>query len=101
MRLSIHLRIAVVLILGPPVHYSLSIAFTLSVVDKLGFDLILGMDFLKEEHAVVDTRHYILTIYDGLMSTPMIKADHHSTAYLVANVTVPPFRKQSFAHSVN
>jgi predicted aspartyl protease len=37
-----------------------------AVLEKLGFDSILGMNFFRGAHTVVDMRTNTLTLFDGL-----------------------------------
>jgi hypothetical protein len=44
----------------------LKIPITLAVVENLGYDLIIGMDVLRQTQAVFDVETNILTLYRGL-----------------------------------
>ena len=69
----------------------LSIPFTFCVIDKLDFDVILGMDFLSETQAVIDIKSNTLILYDGITSIPMTRTGEHKLVQTVSTVTVPPF----------
>jgi hypothetical protein len=70
--------------------HGLVIPFVFSVVEKLSYDCILGMNFLQETNAVIDATTGTLGLYHGLLTVPMIRADNPATVQLVCNVTLPP-----------
>jgi hypothetical protein len=61
-----------------------------SVVEGLCFDLILGMDFFREAHAVVDMRTNMLTLFDGLTAVPMSDTGKHPVVATTMPVVIPP-----------
>jgi predicted aspartyl protease len=61
-----------------------------SVVEGLCFDLILGMDFFREAHAVVDMRTNTLTLFDGLTAVPMSATGKHPVVATTMPVVIPP-----------
>jgi hypothetical protein len=61
-----------------------------SVVEGLFFDLILGMDFFREAHAVVDMRTNMLTLFDGLTAVPMSDTGKHPVVATTMPVVIPP-----------
>jgi hypothetical protein len=61
-----------------------------SVVEALCFDLILGMDFFREAHAVVDMRTNTLTLFDGLTAVPMSDTGKHPVVATTMPVVIPP-----------
>jgi hypothetical protein len=61
-----------------------------AVVEGLGFDLILGMDFFREAHAVVDMRTNTLTLFDGLTAVPMSATGEHPVVATTMPVVIPP-----------
>jgi hypothetical protein len=52
------------------------IPFVFSVVEKLSYDCILGMNFLQDTNAVIDTTAGTLNLYHGLLTVTMIRADN-------------------------
>ena len=69
----------------------LSLPFTFCVIDKLDFDIILGMDFLRESRAVIDIRSNSLIIFDSVTSVPMTHTSEDKIVQNVSTVTIPPF----------
>jgi hypothetical protein len=74
----------------------ISMPFTVSVVDKLSFDLILGMDFFRETGAVVILRTKVLSLFDGLTSVPMTTTGEHGIVSTVSSVKIPPYSETIF-----
>jgi hypothetical protein len=70
--------------------HGLVIPFVFSVVEKLTYDCILGMNFLQDTNAVIDASSGTLSLYHGLLTVPMIRADNPATVQLICNVTLPP-----------
>jgi hypothetical protein len=70
--------------------HGLVIPFVFSVVKKLTYDCILGMIFLQDTNAVIDASSGTLSLYHGLLTVPMIRADNPATVQLICNVTLPP-----------
>jgi hypothetical protein len=69
----------------------LGVPCTFSVVQNLGFEAILGIDFLKEAHAVIDIKNNTLSLCDGLIAVPLITAVDHVTVSTATAVKLPPF----------
>jgi predicted aspartyl protease len=76
---------------------NLSIPVTLSVVDKLGFDLILGMGFFRQTQAVVDIRQKLLTLYGGLTPVPISTSTGDIAVVTASVVKVPPLSEAVFS----
>ena len=72
------------------------IPMTLAVIEKLGYDLILGMDFFKETDAVVDVKAQLLSLYNGLTMVPMTSTGDSPVATSVNTVTIPPYSEAIF-----
>jgi hypothetical protein len=70
--------------------HGLVIPFVFSVVEKLTYDCILGMNFLQDTNAVIDASSGTLNLYHGLLTVPMIRTDNPATVQLICNVTLPP-----------
>jgi hypothetical protein len=49
----------------------IAVPLTVAVVDNLSFDLILGYDFFRDAHAIVNVRTNTLSLFDGLTEVPM------------------------------
>jgi hypothetical protein len=49
----------------------IAVPLTVAVVDNLSFDLILGFDFFRDAHAIVNVRTNTLSLFDGLTEVPM------------------------------
>ena len=67
-----------------------TIPITLHVVDNLAFDVILGMDMLRQTSSVINFGNNTLSIYDGLIEVPMMRALNAATVYTVCNVRIAP-----------
>ena len=75
----------------------LIVPFSFSVIDKLGYDCILGMDFLEDTKAVIDVRTNTLSLFDGLTTIPMTKRGNITTIQTVANFSIPAFSEAALA----
>ena len=71
--------------------------FVFIVMEKLGFDCILGMDLLEATEAVIDVKTNALHLFSGLTSVAMTQTGHHTTVATVTQVTIPPFSEGVFA----
>jgi hypothetical protein len=74
----------------------LILPLTLAVIDKLGYELILGMDFLREARAVIDTSAKTLTLFGGLSSVPMTQTGAHPVVRAATAVEIPPMSEAVF-----
>jgi hypothetical protein len=75
----------------------LSIPITFDVIDRLGYDCILGVSWLQAAKAVIDLSSNTLSLYDGLISVPMIRlANMAQTVFTIANVTIPAYSESVF-----
>ena len=65
---------------------------TFQVMDKIIFPVILGIDFLTENHAVIDTSHGIVSFHDDLVATKFVKTVKNSSFFvrMTNSVTIPP-----------
>jgi O-acetyl-ADP-ribose deacetylase (regulator of RNase III) len=67
-----------------------AISMTLYVVKSLAYDLILGLDMLQQTRSIINLANNTLSIYDGLIHVPLMRALSASTVYTVCNVSIPP-----------
>jgi hypothetical protein len=74
----------------------LGVPCTFSVVQYLGFEAILGIDFLKEAHAVIDIKNNTLSLCDGLIAVPLVTAVDHVSVSTATVVKLPPFSETIF-----
>jgi hypothetical protein len=74
----------------------LRIPFSVNVIEKLNFDAILGLDFLQQTQAIVDVAENSLTLYQGLLTIPMIRLSDAPSVLTVANVTIPALSEAVF-----
>jgi hypothetical protein len=74
---------------------------TFSVVENLGFEAILGFDFSRDALAVIDLPNKSLTLYGGLISVPLIRADDHITVYTIETIKIPPKSEAIFDASTH
>jgi hypothetical protein len=70
--------------------HGLVIPFVFSLVENLIYDCILGMNFLQDTNDIIDASSGTLSLYHGLLTVPMIRADNPATVQLICNVTIPP-----------
>jgi hypothetical protein len=75
----------------------LHIPCTFSVVQNLGFQAILGMDFLTEAHAVVDLKNHTLSICDALITVPLVRGDDNFTAFSTDDIQIPAHSEAIFS----
>jgi hypothetical protein len=79
----------------------MKIPCTFSVVENLGFEAILGFDSLRDARAVIDLLNNTLTLYDELISVPLIRADDHITVYTIETIKIPPKSEAIFNASTH
>jgi hypothetical protein len=65
-------------------------------VEKLGFQSILGIDFLTDAHAVVDHKNHTLSICDELITVPLVRANDNFIAFTTEAVDIPAFSEAVF-----
>jgi len=65
--------------------------FVFIVIERLGFDCILGMDLLNETKAVIDVHSSVLILFEGLTTINMTLNGQHITVSTIAAVIIPPF----------
>jgi hypothetical protein len=74
----------------------LQIPFTVSVIEELNYDIILGLNFLDETQAVIDVSKNSLVLYQGLLSVPMTPTGEAALVRTVAHVTIPAMSEATF-----
>jgi hypothetical protein len=74
----------------------LKIPISLIVIDNLCHPIILGMNFLKDTKADIQLTKNTLSLYNGLLSVPLIRSGQSPSVYPIANVTVPPQSQSIF-----
>jgi hypothetical protein len=74
----------------------IAVLLTVAVVDNLSFDLILGFDFFREAHAIVNLRTNTLSPFDGLTEVPMTAAGEYPVVSTYSLVTIPPLSEAVF-----
>jgi len=65
--------------------------FVFIVIERLGFDCILGMDLLNETKAVIDVHSSVLILFEGLTTINMTSNGQNITVSTIATVVIPPF----------
>ena len=70
--------------------------FNFLVIEKLGFDCILGMDLFQQASAIIDTKNNVLQLFDGLTSIPMSKTGDHVIVRSIASISILPYSKAIF-----
>jgi hypothetical protein len=68
----------------------LIIPFLFLVIEKLGYDSILGMNFLQQTNAVIDVGSKTLNLYHGSLIVPLTQSGNHAAVQLTCNVSIPP-----------
>ncbi len=64
----------------------LKIPYSFQVIKNLGFDVLIGTNFLTDVKGVIDMGSNILSIYDGLVKIPMTKNGCAAAVYTICNV---------------
>jgi hypothetical protein len=73
------------------------ISGTFFVVENLGFQAILGMDFLTETHAVIDLKNHSLSICDALITVPLVRSDENFMAFSTDDIQIPAYSEAIFS----
>jgi hypothetical protein len=68
----------------------LIIPFLFLVIEKLGYDCILGMNFLQQTNAVIDVGSKTLNLYHGSLIVPLTQSGNYAAVQLTCNVSIPP-----------
>ena len=55
----------------------------------MGFDAIIGTDFLTDTRAIIDIANSTLSLYDGLTTVKMVHARDHVIAVTTASIKIP------------
>ena len=69
----------------------LTVPMSFLVIDKLGYDVIIGIDLLQATEAVIDAKSNTLVLFDGLTMIPMTKTGDHLVVKTTSSITVAPF----------
>ena len=72
-----------------------------SVVEHIGFDVILGIDFLAAAHAVIDVASNTLVLYELLTTVAMAKTGNHIIVSALNDYTIPPWSEAVIATVAN
>jgi hypothetical protein len=75
----------------------LNIPVSLIVIDNLCHPIILGMDFLNDEKADIQLTNKTLSLYNGMLTVPLIRRTQGPAVYTVGNVVLPPNSQSIFA----
>jgi hypothetical protein len=80
----------------------LNLPCTFAVVENLGFQAVLGMEFLQEAKAIIDVANHTLSLYDGLTTVTLVRADENvCIVRTVDRITIPPRSEAVFNASMN
>jgi hypothetical protein len=85
----------------------LNLPCTFAVIENLGFQAVLGMEFLQDAKAIIDIANHSLALYDGLTTVPLVRADENvCIVKTVDRKTIPPraeavFNASMDTHSAN
>ena len=66
-----------------------SIPASFIVIDKLGYEVIIGCDLLEQTRAIIDKKSNLLTLFDGLTSVKMTQTGHHEIVKTISTVIIP------------
>jgi hypothetical protein len=69
---------------------------TFRVISDFIYNIILGEQFLQETEAFIDVGTNTLTLYRGLCTVPMVKANNLLVIETTASITAPPFSQPLF-----
>jgi hypothetical protein len=80
----------------------LNLPCTFAVIENLGFQAVLGMQFLHDAKAVIDIANHTLSLYDGLTTVPLVRADDGGcTVRTINRITIPPRSEAVFNASLD
>jgi hypothetical protein len=67
----------------------LIIPFLFVVIEKLGYDCVLGMNFGHQTNAVIDVGSKIPNLYHGSLVVPLSQSGNYASVQLICNVSIP------------
>jgi hypothetical protein len=80
----------------------LNLPCTFAVIENLGFQAVLGMQFLHDAKAVIDVANHTLSLYDGLTAVPLVRADDNALIVRTINrIAIPPRSEAVFNASLD
>jgi hypothetical protein len=80
----------------------LNLPCTFAVIENLGFQAVLGMQFLHDAKAVIDVANHTLSLYDGLTAVPLVRADDNVCIVRTVNrIAIPPRSEAVFNASMD
>jgi hypothetical protein len=80
----------------------LNLPCTFAVIENLGFQAVLGMQFLHDAKAVIDVANHTLSLYDGLTAVPLVRADDNAFIVRTVNrIAIPPRSEAVFNASLD
>jgi hypothetical protein len=69
----------------------LNLPCAFAFIQNLGFQAVLGMQFLHDVKAVIQVANHTLQLYDGLTAVPIVRADDNAFIVRTVNrVAIPP-----------
>jgi hypothetical protein len=68
----------------------LVIPFLFLVIEKLGYDCILGMNFLQQTNALIAIGSKTLNLHHGSLVVPLTLSGNYAAVQLTCNVSIPP-----------
>jgi hypothetical protein len=75
---------------------------TLAIIENLGFQAVLGMELLQDAKAVIDIANHSLSLYEGLTTVPLVRADENVCIVRTVNrTTIPPRSEAVFNASMD
>jgi hypothetical protein len=80
----------------------LNLPCTFAVIENLGFQAVLGMQFLHDAKAVIDVANHTLSLYDGLTAVPLMRVDENACIVRTVNrIVIPPRSEAVFNASLD
>jgi hypothetical protein len=80
----------------------LNLPCTFAIIENLGFQAVLGMQFLHDAKAVIDVANHTLSLYDGLTAVPLVRADDNAFIVRTVNrIAIPPRSEAVFNASLD
>jgi hypothetical protein len=74
----------------------LQIPVTFRVVPDFVYDLIVVEQFLRDTEVIINVGTNTLTLYRGLLTLPMVRANNLMVVKTTANITIPPLSQALF-----
>ena len=74
----------------------LKVPFRVYVIEEISYPVILGLNFLKTTHAVIDVQKDLVSFYEGLVSVPMTHTGEPMRVRTADAITIKPYHEAIF-----